>query len=181
MNELLVQFISPAGNTSQHTIYCKRHSVRQPSKHIPNDKTLFTTSWPPYCGKEEIKEIFSRIGKVDDVYLSEESVSVENYVPSGRFAVGYVVFQEEDEVTRALSLCNGVAISCCIGRVGLDKWCTDYQGRYPSEKVLRERAEKGIAAYDDWMDKEMKKKKRLSEPDEEGWITVTTKTPLIER
>ena len=179
MEELTVIFTSPEGNSSQHTIYCKRHWLRQPSANIPNGRTLFTTSWPPYCGKEEIKEIFTRVGQVEEVHIQEEG---ENGPLTGRFTVCYIVFQEEEEVTRALSLCSGVPLSCSLERVGLKKWCVDYRERYPSESILEKEAREGVNAYDEWLEKEMKRKKRLSEPDEEGWITVTAKTPRnIER
>lgn len=154
--------------------------MRQPSAKIPNDRTLFTSSWPPYCGRDEIKELFTRVGQIEEVYLQEDPSGTGGI--TGRFAVGYIVFQEEDEVTRALSLCSGgVPLSCCIERVGLSKWCMEYQERYPLESTLEREAKEGVAAYDEWVEREAKRKKRLSEPDEEGWITVTNKTPLIDK
>lgn len=183
MEELVVQFSSPAGITSQHTIYCKRHSLRQQSNKTPNNRTLFTTGWPPYCGKDQVKELFSRVGHVEEVYLQERTGPVEegSTILTGKFTFGYIVFKEEEEVTRALSLCSGVPLSCCIGDVGLIKWSTQYQQQYQTESILEAASKKGVAAYDQWMEDEKKRKKRLSEPDAEGWVTITKKTKQIEQ
>ena len=66
---LQVEFTSPSGSSSTHSIYCKLHRVRQSSDLTPNDRTLFTLGWPPYCDKNTIDELFSRVGRVEETYL----------------------------------------------------------------------------------------------------------------
>lgn len=182
MDELTVNFSCSSGSSSQHTIYCKRHNVRQPSNLTPNNRTLFTTGWPPYCSINEIKELFSRaVGQIEDVFLQESTGSVDENKPlSGGYMVGYIVFHEESDVTRALSLCSEeiAPLNCCIGETGLKKWCHEYQENYQSENILEKGSKMGVTAYDEWLEKERKRKKHLSEPDEEGWVTVTKKTPI---
>ena len=77
---LRVAFCSPTGASSTHTIYCKAHRVRVNSDLTPNDRTLFTLGWPPYCNKTTIKELFSRAGHVTEVFLQAGpgAVQVEN-------------------------------------------------------------------------------------------------------
>ena len=90
MDELKIKFSTSRGSSSQHTIYCKRHSVRQPSARIPNQRTLFTTGWPPYCGRDSIQELFSRlVGQVEGVYLQEGTKIIENEEsPTGGYMIG---------------------------------------------------------------------------------------------
>ena len=75
---LEVAFSSPAGASSTHTIYCKAHRVRMNSDLTPNDRTLFTLGWPPYCSEVVIKELFSRAGHVSEVFLQASPGAVEN-------------------------------------------------------------------------------------------------------
>ncbi len=77
-DRLRVAFCSPTGASSTHTIYCKTHRVRVNSNHTPNDRTLFTLGWPPYCSKVAIKELFSRAGHVSEVFLQASPGAVEN-------------------------------------------------------------------------------------------------------
>ena len=75
---LRVAFCSPSGASSTHTIYCKTHRVRMNSDLTPNDRTLFTLGWPPYCSKSTIKELFSRAGHVTEVFLQASPGAVDN-------------------------------------------------------------------------------------------------------
>ena len=179
MEELLVNFTSPEGSVSQHVIYCKKHSLRQQSPVTPNDKTLFTAGWPPYVSRDEIRELFSRIGEVEAVYVQEQPgpVPEEPFPLTGRSLYGYIVFKSKEDAACSLSLCSGVPIVCAVDRVGLSKMCEQYQFTYPTDETLRSMAEEGVLAYDKWKLEEDERKKRLSQPDKEGWITVTKKMP----
>lgn len=181
MDELSVHFTSPEGNASSHVIYCKKHSLRQPSSVTPNDKTLFTAGWPPYVGKDEIRELFSRVGELEEVYVQEQAGPVPEDLPplTGRSLYGYVVFKNKEDVARSLSLCSGVPVTCAVGSVGLSRMCVQYQLTYPTDEMLQSMAEEGVRAYDEWKMDEKKRKKQLSQPDGEGWVTVTTKTPKV--
>ena len=77
-DRLRVAFCSPIGASSTHTVYCKTHRVRVNSDLTPNDRTIFTLGWPPYCSKEAIKELFSRAGHVSEVFLQASPGAVEN-------------------------------------------------------------------------------------------------------
>lgn len=180
MEAMRVQFMREEAS-AVHTIYMKKHSLRQSTALLPNDKTLFTIGWPPYCSKEAIAELFSRVGQVTNVYLRDQSglpEGEEETALSGRFHVGYVVFLEESEVTSALKLSSSTSpLPCNTAPVGLMKWCIDYQRQYLDTAALEAAVEQKMATYD--MEKEADKaqsRKGFSRPDEEGWITVTRKT-----
>ena len=82
-SSLRVQFTSTTGEASStHYIYCKLHRVRENSEITPNDKTLFTLGWPPYCTKLAITELFSRAGQVVDTYLQASPGGVDVRGPS---------------------------------------------------------------------------------------------------
>ena len=178
-----MKFTSPSGSTSTHVIYCKKHSLRQQSSKTPNDRTLFTVGWPPYCSQEEIKETFSRtVGEVERVFLREKPGNVDETQDRDdmktfkRRDFGYIVFRTVEDLTRAISLCQSkTAVSCPITNVGLHAWQNEYELQRPSIAILEAKAEKEVEKYDLWTNKEKRRKKLVSEPDEEGWVTVTKK------
>ena len=182
-HRLLVSFTSSGrGHSSKHTIYCKKHDVRQSSTITPNLYTLFSLGWPPYCNPGHIEAIFSRVGHVKAVHLKVDPGPVD--VPSdwpdvSKFRVGYIVFGNENDVSKALKLCHNLdPISCSLSLIGVSKWTRDYLADRPSISSLEEMAEVGVACYDkQQIEAELAKKRKAGLPDEDGWITVTRKTP----
>ena len=185
LKQLLVSFSSPGDHTSTHTIYCKRHSVSRVSEITPNNRTLFTLGWPPYCDEECIRDFFSRVGHVTDVYLQTNPGTVEdkdnNSMKSHQylgFKISYIVFSTEEDLLAALKLCSvGTAIPCNTSTfVGVVKWCRHYTQQRPSVSLLEERAEMGVSLYDQKQEAAAAARKRVGQPDEDGWITITRKT-----
>ncbi len=177
-------FSSAGGQSSTHTIYCKQHAVRQNSEVTPNLKTLFTLGWPPYCSPETVEALFSRVGTVKKVFLQENPGSVETKIQETRvasFSVGYVVFSSEKDLENALKLChNSDPIPCTLSHCGLSRWTTEYMQDRLRVGLLEEMAEVGVACYDKQHEEaELARKKKAGVPDEDGWITVTRKTPRI--
>ena len=180
---LSIAFSSNAGYSSTHIIYCKKHAVRQNSDLTPNLRTLFSLGWPPYCRPEDVESLFSRVGNVEKVFLQENPGSVDAQLSQAcmKFCVGYVVFTSESDLEDALKLCRSSdAIQCPLSRVGLSKWTHDYMEMRPKISLLEEMAEVGVACYDRQQEEaEMARKKKTGVPDEDGWITVTRKTPRL--
>lgn len=173
-----------AGSTcsSQHTIYCKKHAVRQNAEHTPNNRTLFTLGWPPYSKAKAIEELFSRAGQVTAVYLqpSPGSVNPSRSRDTGGFRVGYVVFASESDVDSALRLSRTpVPITCGIAPVGLGKWSRQYLHRRPTRTALERQAEVGVALYDRQREAAEKERVKEGKPDEDGWIKVPRKTHRV--
>lgn len=181
MKELKVRFFQGTVS-STHTIFLKQHSVRKDSSLVPSGKTLISLGWPPYCSKESIAELFSRAGQVVSVYIRDQPGSVEEIeassVPSGRFHVAYIIFSSTEEVLKGLELATSSTIfPCNVSRVGLSKWAENYQQQYPATASVMAEVEEKIAAYD--LEKAATKelsKKGVTEPDADGWVTVTRKT-----
>ncbi len=184
---LLVAFSSSSSSLpssslrSTHTIYCKKHEVRKDSTLTPNNKTIFSLGWPPYCNKEDIANLFSRVGHVVNVYLLSSPGTVDEYTcrsDSQGFKVSYIVFSTEDEAESALKLClTPDPILCPINLVGVRKWAREYDLLHPSMEALEMDAEMGVALYDQQQKEAELVRSRLNKADEDGWITITRKTP----
>ncbi len=185
MEELCVKFISPKGVSSKHIIYCKRHALRKNSTKTPNDRTLFSIGWPPYCTEDIIHELFSRTSEVETVFLRNSLGNVEETeekkvtVSFRRRDFGYIVFKTKEGLDEVLKMCkSNMTLSCPIKNTGLSALYNDYKRQRPPIRILRARAEKQVEKYDTLKDEERKRKRLLSEPDEEGWITVTKKNAV---
>lgn len=172
---------------STHAIFCKEHAVRQSAKLTPNHKTLFTLGWPPYTTPQAVEELFSRVGHVTSVYLQPSPGPVDCVGAKGEgsgFKVGYVVFSQSSEVKAALRLCVSVdspshppPIMCVVPPRGVHKWSHDYMCGRPTVTSLERLAEVGVALYDEQREEATRIQERAGQPDEEGWVTVTRKTP----
>jgi ribosomal RNA-processing protein 7 len=92
--------------------------------------------------------------------------------------VAYVVFSQPEELDRALGLCGGgEAVRCDIGTTGARKWCEDYASRRPKSTALDTAANLVVGQYDRCAAYQQKARKRLSQPDSDGWVTVTSRRP----
>lgn len=181
---LIVTFSTSAGHLSSHTIYCKKHTVRQNSDVTPNLRTMFSLGWPPYCSSEDVESVFSRAGGVENVFLSESAGSVDSSSSIRRiqtFCVGYVVFVSEKDLENALKLSSSKeAVTCSLSRVGLLRWTAEYMEERVEARLLEEVAEVGMACYDRQQEEaELARLKKANVPDEDGWITVSRKNPRI--
>lgn len=176
--ELRVCFSTPGGSSSVHTIYSKRHAVRQSNARTPNGLTLFTLGWPPYCTNTCVEELFSRAGEVKRVYLQPSPGPAREEKGRG-FQVGYIVFSSSEEVEGALGLCSASEpVPCPLHRpVGLGKWCADYMSVRTSVESLEASVEALVKEYDSRKEEESVRRKRAREPDEEGWVTVVRRQP----
>ena len=182
---------TPGGADPVHRIFCKKHTVRQSSQATPNERTLFTLGWPPYTTRQGLEELFSRAGHVTAVYLqsspgpvdTQQQTDTEKQLsPTSGFRVGYVVFSRSSEVNAALRLCEAGSappIKCDVALVGLRKWAHEYQSSRPDVASLERWAEVGVALYDRQQEEASRVREKAGQPDEEGWVTVTRKTPRI--
>lgn len=94
----------------------------------------------------------------------------------GTFKMGYIVFSDEAEVTAAIHMTNTPStIPCPIVPVGMAKWARDYAVERPSLKSMEEAVEAEVREYDRRKAEEEEKRgrKRVTEADADGWITVT--------
>ena len=183
MEELSIKFVSSKGLSSKHVIYCKKHALRKNSTKTPNDRTLFSIGWPPYCAEGDIKDLFSRTSEVEDVFLRNtpgnvEETEADKVIVSSfrRRDFGYIVFKTVKGLDQVLRMCkSNMTVSCPIKNTGVSVLYREYKRQRPSVRVLRAKAEKQVEKYDTTIEEDKKQKRLLSEPDEEGWITVTKK------
>ena len=80
-------------------------------------------------------------------------------------------------MTSALKLCaSGVPIPCTTRDTGLRRWCKQYEDSRPNVEYLESSVAKVMAEYDKRVEDSKKEREKASQPDEEGWVTVTKKT-----
>ena len=83
----------------------------------------------------------------------------------------------KSEVTSALKLCSSsVPIPCMTCDTGIGRWCKQYQDSRPNIEHLEASVAKVMAEYDKRVEDSKQERERASQPDEEGWITVTRKS-----
>lgn len=169
-----VRFVAPSGDRSIHTIYCRKHAVRQSSTEFPLGRTVFCVGWPPYSTEDGVRDLFARVGQVMSVHLRAQPGGERDHATSrGGFLVCYVIFSEANETESAMKLCaSSQPLHCATGPVGLSKWASQYQQAYRDERLLEAKLEAQIAEYDLWTKEDAKRKHLLAQPNEEGWITV---------
>ena len=168
---------------SVHEIFYKKHLVREECPLTPSTRTLFTLGWPPFTNKEEIKELYSSFGEVEEVYLKlqpgviRDLQEVNNLDCESSFKVAYIVFQKEESLELTLKQRKSAKLSVEVGssRLGVRKWCHEYMEQRIDVAKLK-------ACADDFMhefDKQESARKiatdKLREMDEDGWITVVRK------
>lgn len=146
----------------------------------PSNRTLFSVGWPPYTNKEQIVELFSRVGHVSAVYLQGEPGPIndsEHGQPQTRtFQVAYIVFASPEELKSTDALYKSKKpIACSVEdiAVGLGRWCARYKSERPSRQLLETAVEEGVREYDRLKEDKKEVQEKLAQPDEEGWITVS--------
>ena len=173
-----VKFEAASSACSVHTIFCKVHVIRQEHSKVPNHRTLFTLGWPPYCSELCIRELFSQAGEVSFVQLQDKVGFDEDLgTTESGFKVAYIVFDSNETAEGALKLGHKRTLLCKVGPTGLAKWCLDYLKSRTTVTSIEAQVTDVMADYDKRKEDSEKKKKRLQEPDKDGWITITRKNP----
>ncbi|KAK6634139.1 hypothetical protein RUM44_004747 [Polyplax serrata] len=170
---------------ASHCLYVKPHNVREKIPQKPPNKTLFVVGIPPYCNESSIKELFSIFGKIKNVYLhktpSVQIPETEEYKyfpkndPIKGFKVGYVVFEKEMFLKNALSCDDTLILPNEAIVTGIQKWNKEYNECFPDKKEMEQEIKEFMEKYDLEKKKKEEQEKLLSEPQEDGWITVTRK------
>lgn len=187
-----------AESKSVHFMFLKEHSIRERDEEKPRGRTLFVVSVPPYCNEASLKRLFSEFGTIADFWLqktpsagkpdAQKSKLFATEDSAGGFKVSYVVFEEEEAVQKALSMCVSEPRvlspekECML--VGLRKWCDEYKASFLNIVELQNEIDAYMEDYDKRLEEEKKRAKEMEGiPDEEGWIKVTKygKKPVTPR
>ncbi|XP_067129576.1 ribosomal RNA-processing protein 7 homolog A [Centruroides vittatus] len=180
-----------------HYLFYKQHRVREQLESKPIDRTLFVVNVPPYCGHQSLKSIFSKCGSIEKIIihqkptLGNEEKPDSKYFPKDKpiegFCVAYIVFKKSS----ALKKCHILEESspCCLTsdrrlKVGIEKWCTEYNNNIPNIEELQKEIDVYMQQYDEKVEKEKQEAIEMEGvADEEGWITVSkhSKKPVIRR
>ena len=71
----------------------------------------------------------------------------------------------------------GEPVPCTVVAAGMPLWCQQYRAERTQVVAMETAVEGCIRQYDDKKEGERRKRGRLSQPDEEGWVTVVGRRP----
>ncbi|XP_014790144.1 ribosomal RNA-processing protein 7 homolog A [Octopus bimaculoides] len=171
-------------------LFIKPHSTRDADPQRPKNRTLFVINIPPYVNKKCLENFFLKCGKIENIFLCNKpttdpvSVEVSKYIPNTEplmcYKVAYVVFQNENCVTKAMKIFKdnvGILIKekeYLTQNTGVKKWCKDYAGNSENTDVVKKELNDYFKEYDEKQELEKQKLKRKTEDtDAEGWMKVT--------
>ena len=183
-------------NQSHHQVLFKPHSVRIEEGLKPRDRTLFCANIPPWATPQSLKRIFQHNGVIENVYFqSQPSVgppdidkSSERIFPTppesdpyhvmSGFKFAYIVFERASGVKNAMSKMNLSKVHVASTEenpilTGTQKWNTEYNDKWVEKSLIKENIETYIAEHDKSVAESKQREEELTEPDEEGWVTVT--------
>ena len=178
-----------------HQLFFKPHNVRAEEPLKPRDRTLFLANIPPWATVEAVTRIFQRNGPIEAVYFQHEpSVgppplpSLDSHFPdpaspynfASGFRFGYVVYKVPQGVRNAMTKMEveePVVASTKEQPIltGVKRWTREYNSKFVDEEKLMESVTSHIEDYDRKVAEARLLDEGLSQPDEEGWVTVTKK------
>ncbi|EAT48875.1 AAEL000115-PA [Aedes aegypti] len=162
-------------DTACHQVLIKENVSKAIHKSKPAGRTLFVLNVPPYATPESLQTAFSITGKVDHVILQEkpaEEHAIQNDQSENRFKVAYVVYQQPSSIKKLLRMQKLNALNA-DGQLltGIEKWTKAYQERIPDPVLMQQEIDAYMVNYDRQVAQE--KTQQETEPDDEGWVTVT--------
>ena len=178
-----------------HSLYCKVHTDHSDKEELPNSRTLFVAGLPFYLKRESVEELFRSLGIISSVQIKKSLGTLNSQVTAKSnkdpyfsillhntdcYMYAYVVFADDISIDCVIELSkNSIKspISCSvIKQVGIESWTREYRDERPGIEELETHVKSFMTKYDARKQQEENKvKKRKNVPDEDGWITVTSK------
>uniref|UniRef100_A0A8R1I500 RRP7 domain-containing protein n=1 Tax=Caenorhabditis japonica TaxID=281687 RepID=A0A8R1I500_CAEJA len=150
---------------------------KDPSK----ENTLIVSNIPAFVGEEVVLAILNQFApsEVEDSFVQRSSAS-DSSLSQGQLTMS-IAFEKPEAVIQALALCQDVGPFTVTDFLEepefpsvLKDSTTLYQKLFPSEDQIQEIADTYVERYDTEQAEARKAAKRkYSQPDEDGWITVT--------
>jgi len=178
-----------------HQLFFKPHTVRAEEPLKPRDRTLFLANIPPWATVQAITRIFQRNGPIEAVYFQHEpsvgapplpsldphfSDPTSPYNFASGFKFGYIVYKMPQGVRNAMTKMEIEEPAVASTKeqpilTGVKRWTREYNSKFVEEDKLM----KDVTCYMEEYDKKVAEARLmdegLSQPDEEGWVTVTKK------
>jgi len=175
------------------------HQTDNPCPEKPLRRTLFLSGVPPWANESGLERIFSQNGKISKVYLSRKASSnlteedkrnyssIEKHLwpikDTSGFKFGYIVYEKEVSMKKALKmdLSHPFILSTEDNPVltGAKKWKREYNEQIvmPGKiDELKNAIETFVQQIDDKREEARNKAEEEAEADDEGWVTVSTKS-----
>eukprot|EP00093_Oithona_nana_P008782 08782.XXX_378949_378047_1 [CDS] Oithona nana genome sequencing. len=175
------------------------HQTDNPCPEKPLRRTLFLSGVPPWANESGLERIFSQNGKISKVYLSRKASSnlteedkrnyssIEKHLwpikDTSGFKFGYIVYEKEVSMKKALKmdLSHPFILSTEDNPVltGAKKWKREYNEQIvmPGKiDELKNAIETFVQQIDDKREEARNKAEEEAEADDDGWVTVSTKS-----
>lgn len=62
---------------SPHLLYIKKHTHKNSNDVTPADQTVFVVNLPPYCEEKGLRNIFSKFGPIQSVFIQSSPGQVD--------------------------------------------------------------------------------------------------------
>ncbi|XP_075224922.1 ribosomal RNA-processing protein 7 homolog A isoform X2 [Lycorma delicatula] len=165
----------------------KRHSVREKYPEKPSDRTLFILGIPPYCTEKSLKNLFTKFGAVESVFIHNKPTSSAPHVENSKFfkihpeikgfKVAYIVFKNSLTVEEVMEVKSFEPLILSTSEhpvtLGFKKWCIEYNNRIPDPELMQKEIDEFMEIYDKQEENRTADEKAKADPDDEGWVTVT--------
>lgn len=169
-----------------HTLFIKQHKSKTSDEDFP---TLLLLNLPFYCNKEVLTNIFKSCGKIVKICVQErpgnilESEEENSFTQktNSKFHVAYIKFETLGGVDRALKLVKAgekivVSNLNVTVPVGINSFCCSYLKGIQAPTKLQQEIDDYMEAYDKKQQEQAEKEaEEEGVPDDDGWITVTSK------
>ncbi|RNA33210.1 ribosomal RNA-processing 7 -like protein [Brachionus plicatilis] len=184
------------GSQACHHLFYKKHKLGKSDSNDLSSRTLFVSNIPPYYTEQGLKNVFGAFGKVERAQICSKPTpnpfeSLENNNKKSYFdqedkeeincfKVAYVVFTQKQSLEKSLK--KPIDNERILNKednisTGMKKWIEEYRKNFVDAKLLNKEIDDFMKSYDaDQEKKEKEELENLNQPDEDGWITVTTKS-----
>ena len=183
-------------NQSHHQVLFKPHNVRVEEPLKPRDRTIFCANIPPWATTESIKRIFQLNGVIEHIYFQcqpsvgppEPQRKNDNIFPTSPdsdpyhvesgFKFAYIVFERSSGVKNAMSKMDLSKVHVASTAenpilLGVRKWNAEYNQQWLDKSEIKKNIESFMTNYDQTVAETKQREEQLTEPDDEGWVTVT--------
>ncbi|CAL2029275.1 unnamed protein product [Caenorhabditis brenneri] len=150
---------------------------KDPSK----ENSVIVSNIPSFVGEEVVLAVLKQFApfEVEDSFVQRSSAA-DNSLGQGQLTMS-VTFEKPEAVIQVLALCQDVGPFTITDFLDdpdfpcvLNDSTSLYKKLFPSEEKIQEMADAYVAKYDtDQAEARKEAKRKYSEPDEDGWITVT--------
>ncbi|PIC51540.1 hypothetical protein B9Z55_002013 [Caenorhabditis nigoni] len=165
--------------TTERHLFLKK----DPSK----EKSIIVSNIPSFIGEEVILAMIDQFAPFEvEESIVQRSNANDNSLSQGQLTMS-ITFEKPEAIIQVLALCQDIGpltITDFLEEPEFPSVLKDsmslYKRLFPSEEQIQEMADTYVERYDvEQAEARKEAKRKYSEPDEDGWITVTKKKKTV--